>query len=564
MEKSLLGSVCGYANEMAKIISDTVDTDVLIVDENREVVGSAFRYLDLYSDITNTALIAGVISGNRNIIIESKSKIGSCRKCPGYKNKTCKMDRFVGVPIRYAGHSIGAIALILKKNRAKTLFAALESTLSFLEQIAILLSNKIEERSETLHLQNKLNEVENIIDILYEAIVYTDYYGNILHANQRFRELMHADEKVVGMNIKDLLPINEITNYFDKYEDIAGSRITFELNGALFHGLVLSRKLYISKTEFGTLFYFRPISGFMKKMNVAERGTMVTLDWLHFFCSSKQISYARQLAKTDKHILIHGPLQDLNLLLAKAIFNASERRLNDLFVIYSDNCYRDLFEYYMLDEYGLLREADQCIVVIMNPENTPLYIQKQLIECMEIKHVNYKNINFRTNVRFIMCTEMDPVTMIKDGLVYPKLIEMIGNNIIELSDVTNDRESFNFFIESGMQYYKKLYHNNSVTVPINTVNFLWNHFGDISAQRLEKLMECLAMNYNGSITEQQVMSGPFLPEELVALPEENIKKITKEKIQDLLKRGYKKTEIAQMLGISRASLYRALSRFHES
>ena len=69
MEKSLLGSVCGYANEMAKIISDTVDTDVLIVDENREVVGSAFRYLDLYSDITNTALIAGVISGNRNIMI---------------------------------------------------------------------------------------------------------------------------------------------------------------------------------------------------------------------------------------------------------------------------------------------------------------------------------------------------------------------------------------------------------------------------------------------------------------------------------------------------------------
>ncbi len=53
---------------------------------------------------------------------------------------------------------------------------------------------------------------------------------------------------------------------------------------------------------------------------------------------------AREMAKTNHNLLIQSSDNELNLLLAKAVFNTSERNLHDLYVVYSDNLYRDFLK----------------------------------------------------------------------------------------------------------------------------------------------------------------------------------------------------------------------------
>ena len=117
---SRLGTIKGFVDNFASVISDVLDTDVIITDSNMNIVGSAFKYFSLYQDIKIGSLIADVLINRHNLLIEDKSAVTSCRECEKYR--VCKMKGFVGVPIHYGNQVIGVIALILPRFKVKTLF----------------------------------------------------------------------------------------------------------------------------------------------------------------------------------------------------------------------------------------------------------------------------------------------------------------------------------------------------------------------------------------------------------------------------------------------------------
>ena len=79
-------------NHLARIISDTLDTDILIIDTNMKIVGSSFKYLNLYTDIRIGTIISTILIENRNVIVEDKTRLAGCRKCDQYRE--CKMSSF--------------------------------------------------------------------------------------------------------------------------------------------------------------------------------------------------------------------------------------------------------------------------------------------------------------------------------------------------------------------------------------------------------------------------------------------------------------------------------------
>ena len=44
---SRLGTIKGFVDNFASVISDVLDTDVIITDSNMNIVGSAFKYFSL-------------------------------------------------------------------------------------------------------------------------------------------------------------------------------------------------------------------------------------------------------------------------------------------------------------------------------------------------------------------------------------------------------------------------------------------------------------------------------------------------------------------------------------
>ena len=49
--RTMLGKIKNFVDNFAEVISDVLDTDVIITDSNMNIVGSAFRYFSLYNDI---------------------------------------------------------------------------------------------------------------------------------------------------------------------------------------------------------------------------------------------------------------------------------------------------------------------------------------------------------------------------------------------------------------------------------------------------------------------------------------------------------------------------------
>lgn len=183
-------------DDFAKAISDVLETDVIIADANMNVIGSAFQYFSLYQDIQMGSLMAEVFYDNRDVLLEHKRDKASCRQCVEYHN--CKMESFVGVPIRREYQPIGVIALVLPKDRGRTLFRKIESTVTFMHSMAELIAAKITDSQYSKIITEKNEELKGILDANDAALAYTDFYGNILFVNASFRKLFRITEPVLG------------------------------------------------------------------------------------------------------------------------------------------------------------------------------------------------------------------------------------------------------------------------------------------------------------------------------------------------------------------------------
>lgn len=203
-------------DDFARAISDVLETDVIITDADMNVVGSAFQYFSLYQDIKIGSLIAEVFYANKDVLLEHKRDKESCRQCPEYHN--CKMESFVGVPIRLDHRTIGVIALILPKDRGKALFKKISSTVTFMHSMADLIASKITDSQYSRIIEEKNDELKGILDANDTALIYTDFYGNILFANESFRKLFWITEPLLGKRIQELFPYESVQETFRAQE----------------------------------------------------------------------------------------------------------------------------------------------------------------------------------------------------------------------------------------------------------------------------------------------------------------------------------------------------------
>ncbi|MEI3168613.1 MAG: GAF domain-containing protein [Lachnospiraceae bacterium] len=165
-------------------------------DADMNVIGSAFQYFSLYQDIKIGSLMAEVFYDNQDVLLEHKRDKESCRQCPEYHN--CKMESFVGVPIREDHRTIGVIALILPKDRGKALFKKIESTVTFMHSMADLIASKITDSQYSRIIEEKNDELKESWMPMIRRWIYTDFYGNILFANESFRKLFWITEPLLG------------------------------------------------------------------------------------------------------------------------------------------------------------------------------------------------------------------------------------------------------------------------------------------------------------------------------------------------------------------------------
>lgn len=556
--ETVLGSIKEFVIRFSDIISNTIDADVIIADNNLEIIGSAFRYFTLYNEIEVGSLISEVIVKKENVIVRDKSKKSSCRKCQQFHS--CKMVGFVGVPIYYNNYIVGAISLVLPQHRVDSLFRTIDTSTEFLENMAELLAGKIESVNQNRSLNQIIVEREAMMDLLPDAVVFTDYYGNIQHINKSFQKLFSVKKNCMGKQLQDLIPHTIFQEYFQEYKEFKNIRLYFSWGPVSFYGFVSSKQVNINGKHCGTMFAFQTMNQVLKSAKLSEKGSLVTLRWAEWVFPQDIIRRAKALASTGKNILISSKNRNLNELLAKGITNYSDRRLKDLKILYCDNVYRNLMSVFLFDEFGEFRDADNGTMFVQDIENLPIYVQERILYFLRTGKIPLNNnTSVRSDVRLIFSTTKDLKRLVEQGLFLEELYYRIAEHEIEVPNVQEDFTVFQRMVETGLSYYGKIYHNTKAYLDENVVQYLYKSIYKENLNYMESVLEAIVKRNNQEVSIQDLKDmGLYIETKTNHV---SLSALEKEKIAELLKTGCSKTEIARRLEIGRATLYRKLEEY---
>lgn len=542
-----------FADNFAIVISDVLDTDVIIIDAKMKLIGSSFRYFSLYNSIDYGSLMASVLTNNKNLCVDNKSNIESCKICRQYK--TCKMRGFVGVPIKHQNKVIGVLALILQKSKVTALFERLDSTIAFMESMAMLIAGHMLEHTQKKTLSTRVNQTESVLNAIQDAVIYTDIYGNIVFTNKAFDSLFQLSPVHNDLtNIKDLYP--DAVYWLRKNKKLENIKVSTEYNNVHFYGTVSLIPIHLNESDRGFLCYFRQYHEIHDSSVLFSQGTLVTFSWLSKYVSANVIDKAKLLSEQSEHILIRGDDNAINELLAKAMFNYSDRRLQELKVIYIQNVYRDLLYKFWFDEYGVIRNMDKGTVIIVQPEKMTLYVQDKLAEYIRHRKLKVRNQWIETDVQFIFCTTENLLQLCSENLFSKDLYQLISNvQITNIDSLYNNYHIFEKFVQSGVKYYNKLYSRNNEQIVQEILDVMWENISLYDLGKIELLIEASIKTGSVSAIGQTTQGSEHSFKT-------SMQGLEKNELKKLLEKNTPKTEIAAILGISRSTLYRKIREYN--
>ncbi len=531
-------------DDFARTISDVLETDVIITDADMNVIGSAFQYFSLYQDIKIGSLIAEVFYDNKDLLIERKKDKESCRQCTEYHN--CKMESFVGVPIRLDNRTIGVIALILPKDTGKALFKKISSTVTFMHSMADLIASKITDSQYSKIIEEKNDELKSILDANDTALVYTDYYGNILFANEAFRKQFWITEPLLGKRIQELFPYESIQETF-RTPERKGRMVKAAIQRNHFYGIINIKPTFEHKHGATMLFTFRKYSEIQKESVQFANGSYITFDFLEDICDADLLKQARNYAlENHDTILINTDDMEINELLAKAIHNESSRKLKDILIMRSSSIYQDYLSDYLFGEDGLLQNNNEGTVVIHYPERMQLCYQEYLAKLI----ANRKKRRDLESVRIMFCTDKNLEELCQTGMFSWKLYETMKEHCLKpVHTVHTDRALFLRYAKNMLDYYGRLH---GKARPVLS----------IAPEDYERLMG-LEINELNTQLEMAVLQDGFVAHSEDERPDISSKEYEMKKIRELLEAGKTQKEICRSLSISRSTLNRRIAELRK-
>lgn len=545
-----VGCVMKYKGELktefddfARAISDVLETDVIITDADMNVIGSAFQYFSLYQDIKIGSLMAEVFYDNQDVLLEHKRDKESCRQCPEYL--VCKMESFVGVPIRLDHRTIGVIALILPKDRGKALFKKINSTVTFMHSMADLIASKITDSQYSRIIEEKNDELKGILDANDTALVYTDFYGNILFANESFRKLFWITEPLLGKRIQELFPYEAIQETF-RTQGRKNRMMKAAIERNHFYGIINIKPIYKHEHGASMLFTFRKYSEIQKESVQFTNGSYITFDFLEDICDMELLKRARTYARENRNIiLVNTDDAEINELVAKAIHNESSRKLKDILIMHSSSIYQDYLCEYLFGEDGLLKNIHDGTIIINYPERMQIYYQERLAEVIE----NRKKQRDLEPVRIVFCTDQNLEERCQAGLFSQRLYDIMqGQSLRPVHTVHTDRELFLRYTENMLDYYCRIYKKSRTVAAIAPADYERLMRMEINELNIQLEMAVLHDGYVHVATE---------------LPDISSRAYELKQIRELLDAGKTQKEICSRLSISRSTLNRRIAELRK-
>ena len=377
------------------------------------------------------------------------------------------------------------------------------------------------------------------------ALVYTDFYGNILFANESFRKLFWITEPLLGKRIQELFPYEAIQETF-RTQQRKNRMMKAAIERNHFYGIINIKPIYEHEHGASMLFTFRKYSEIQKESVQFTNGSYITFDFLEDICDMELLKRARTYARENRNIiLVNTDDAEINELVAKAIHNESSRKLKDILIMHSSSIYQDYLCEYLFGEDGLLKNIHDGTIIINYPERMQIYYQERLAEVIE----NRKKQRDLEPVRIIFCTDQNLEERCQAGLFSQRLYDIMqGQSLRPVHTVHTDRELFLRYTENMLDYYCSIYKKSRTAAAIAPADYERLMRMEINELNIQLEMAVLHDGYVHAATE---------------LPDISSRAYELKQIRELLDAGKTQKEICSRLSISRSTLNRRIAELRK-
>lgn len=188
-----LANIRPYVEKMAYIISIVLEMDVLICDASLRILGDFDHKGKVCTNVEilkeSSVITKAMRKGEAVIYANSKIESEGCINCSQKDN--CRTESIIAYPIKKGDKVIGGIGVYSQENKQKEkLTIHRPSLISFIESIAELILNKLEEEAESLELMASQKKMEEMIESINFALISIDESNKIIHCNKKFSQLI--------------------------------------------------------------------------------------------------------------------------------------------------------------------------------------------------------------------------------------------------------------------------------------------------------------------------------------------------------------------------------------
>lgn len=549
------GTIAKFANTISK----TLDVDVLIVDNNLKVIGTTFRYFDQYQVIRRVSVIGQVIATREVVAIENRRKFKVCQSCPEYE--TCVMRGLIAVPIFHNDLVVGAIALILPQQRVGPIFKDVDNSIEFLQNMATLLSSKLQDSDDYSALDIIKQEREILMDEVEYAIVSTDNLGGITYHNSRFSEYFRPDRSCVGEMLYDIIPHKVISDFLSHRVKAVNELIFNEAGADSFYGLVTCKNITIKGRDNGALFLFKPVHQINSDFSeIAGPNAQVSFPRYEGQLFPRTLTdEAKRLAVGGKSVLIECAPHTDDLLLARCIHNYSDRSRAAMVTVDCDSV-QDIQEEATFGELGQLHLAHKGTAFFRNVDLLPYYLQEKLVEFLKDRTLSHGGGGAaRVDVRLLFSTTADLKGLVARGAFLEPLYYRISEHVLRLPPIAENPAQLRALIEHALRFSRSCYRKGDLSLAPEAMERLCAYSWPGNLTELNQTMDRLARCADGRIDLEQLLE--CCPALFAGWRQQSIEELEREHIQALLRDRCPKEKIGHILGISRATLYRKIKQY---
>ncbi|WP_051531560.1 sigma-54 interaction domain-containing protein [Clostridiisalibacter paucivorans] len=566
------------------------DAQVLIVDQYGNYMALDESYRIIKGTNEWKPYIDEIIRRKEVIVIDNP---GFNVLCKGCRNEgKCPQTLEITVPFNMGDVFIGYMSIVTFSDEMKHEYLQKkDQIIDYLNSMIDLMVSAAQEHVARRRSDQMFQELNTIINSMHYGVVDCDLEGRIKCTNNAFRELLGIQDSLSKKRITDLVKSKAIDAVIENHQELEEQESPIIFNGKLYRMLIKAKVIKNKDgATIGFIFSIRDAQGITSLVyDQSNKYSHSTLDWIIGQSDSmeKLKKDIANIATSTSTVLIRGETGTGKELVARAIHSLSERKEKPFVTIncaaIPDNLLEsELFGYEdgaftggrKGGKTGLFEIANGGTIFLDEIGDMPLHLQVKLLRVLQEREIvrigGYTPTEL--DIRVISATHQNLDELIKNhqfrmDLYYrlniiPINIPPLRNRLVDLKELVV------YFID---KYNMKL-DKHIVGVESSYFKALNQYPWPGNVRELENAIE-YAINIETSerLTDKSLIPKIAEFNERVKSPQtlkERLSQCENKIIQDTLEQ-YKNEKnnimkVANLLGISRASLYRKVKKINET